>query len=264
MRVIIAFVRRAAHDRFVYRLDFWLSMVGVFIMMYATHSIWTILYRQSPNAFGMDIERMRTYGVLGVLLLIVMDPAETIQWYIAEQVRTGTLELDLLKPLDFMFHMFSSNIGTLGVVLWTQFAPGLILAWLVLDFRPPPNAQAAIYFIISLALGYLIYFFLSFIMGLLSVVTMDIRSYSWAYYSLVRFTSGQVVPLWMFPAPLGAILGALPFQAVFYLPMSLYIGAYEGSLARALSVQLAWVVVLFLASRLFWARVQQRITIQGG
>jgi ABC-2 type transport system permease protein len=163
-----------------------------------------------------------------------------------------------------MFHMFASNFGTLGVVLWSQLAPGLVFGWLVLDFRPPASAQAALFFVISVALGYLIYFFLSFIVGLLSVVTLDIRSYGWAYYSLVRFTSGQMVPLWMFPAPLGAILSALPFQAIFYLPMSLYIGVYEGNPVRAIGAQLAWVVALFLASRLFWARLQQRITIQGG
>jgi ABC-2 type transport system permease protein len=264
MRVMKAFIRRAFATTFIYRLQFWLYIVGMFIMMYATYSIWSILYKQSPNAFGMDVERMRTYGVLGVMLMIVMDSAEMTQWYIAEQVRQGTLELDLLKPLDFMFHMFCSNAGALISEIAVVLLPSLVFAYLVLDFKPPADANAALGFVASLALGYLIFFFANFIVGLLSIVTLDIRSYAWAYNSLVRFTSGQIVPLWMFPAPLAALMGALPFQAVFFVPMSIYIGAHEGSIAGALAFQSAWAVGLFAVARLFWARVQRRITIQGG
>jgi ABC-2 type transport system permease protein len=70
--------------------------------------------------------------------------------------------------------------------------------------------------------------------------------------------------MWMFPGPLRAIVGALPFQSVFFAPMSLYIGAYEGSAIQALGSQAVWAIVLFALCRLFWARVQRRIAIQGG
>jgi ABC-2 type transport system permease protein len=264
MRVIRAFLRRAFKISFIYRLDFWLSMLGIFVMMYGTYSIWSVLYKQSPNAFGVNVEQMRTYGVLGVLLMLIMESAMETQYYIAEQVRQGTLELDLLKPLDFMFHMFSNNVGTLGVMLLTWFLPGLTFAFLVLDFQPPAGAGAALGFVASLFLGYLVFFFANFIVGLLSIVTLDIRSYAWAYNSVVRFVSGQIVPLWMFPGPLAAIVGVLPFQAVFFVPMAIYIGAYEGTILGALTFQAAWALGLFLAGRLFWARVQRRIAIQGG
>lgn len=264
MKILHAFIRAAFHNAWIYRLDFWLITPGLFIMMYASYSIWSILYQQSPHAFGMDLERMTTYGVLGILLIPVMRSAMRIQYYIAEQVRLGTLELDLMKPLDFMFHMLSRSVGDLGVALLTRGVPGLIFAYLFLDFRPPASAQAGLAFLASLALGYLVIFVLSFLMGMLSIVTLDIRSYAWAYHSLVRFASGQVVPLWMFPPTLAVIAAALPFQAVYFVPMSIYIGAYEGSLGNALLSQAAWAAGLFLAARLIWTRVQRRVTIQGG
>jgi ABC-type uncharacterized transport system permease subunit len=46
--------------------------------------------------------------------------------------------------------------------------------------------------------------------------------------------------------------------------MSLYVGAYEGSVAQALGAQALWAVVLFALCRFFWARVRRRIAIQGG
>jgi len=264
MNVLFAFIRAAFHNAWIFRLDFWLITPGLFIMMYARHSLWSILYQQSPHAFGMGLERMTTYGVLGVLLIPIMRSAMRIQYYIAEQVRLGTLELDLMKPLDFMFHMLSRSVGDLGVELLTRLAPGVLFAYLFLGFRPPISVQAGLAFLVSLALGYLVIFVLSFLMGMLSIITLDIRSYTWAYNSLVRFASGQVVPLWMFPPALAAIAAALPFQAVYFVPMSIYVGAYEGSLKNALLSQAAWAVGLFLAARLIWARVQRRVTIQGG
>jgi ABC-2 type transport system permease protein len=264
MKVLYAFIRAAFHNAYIYRLDFWVGLLSTFIMTYATHSIWSILYQQSPDAFGMNLERMTTYGVLGILLMQVLSSAMSTQAYIATQVRLGTLELDLMKPLDFIFHMFCRNVGEFGVRLLTRFVPGLLFATLFLDFRPPPNLQVALAFLASVVLGYLVFFGANFIIGTLSIITLDIRSYAWAYNALVRFASGQMVPLWMFPPVLAAIAAALPFQAVYFVPMSIYIGAYEGSLLRLLLSQLGWVVGLFLVAWLFWTRVQRRITVQGG
>lgn len=125
MRIIYAFIRTAFHNTFIYRLDFWVRQVSVFIMMYAFYSLWSILYRQSPNAFGMDLERMTTYGVLGVLLGPIMDSATSTWWYIGEQVRMGTLELDLMKPLDFILHMLFRNLGEFCVTLFMRGLPSL-------------------------------------------------------------------------------------------------------------------------------------------
>ena len=77
-------------------------------------------------------------------------------------------------------------------------------------------------------------------------------------YSTIGFVDRSV------EQALAAIAAVLPFQAVYFVPMSIYVGAYEGSLENALLSQAAWAVGLFLAARLCWARVQRRITIQGG
>jgi len=264
MNILRAFIRTAFYDAFIYKVDFWLAIPILFVRMYASYSIWSILYQQSPDAFGVGVEQMTTYGVLGVLLLTVMDAAQHIQHYIAMQVREGKLELDLMKPLDFMFHMFGRSIGIVSVLALARLLPSLILAVLFLDFRPPVSLQAGLAFLLSLVLGYLIFFCASFMFGLLSIITLDIRSYDWAYRAIIRFVSGQIVPLWMFPPVLAAVAAVLPFQAVFATPMSIYIGLYEDGLSKVLLSQLAWLIGLLVAARFFWLRVQRRITIQGG
>jgi ABC-2 type transport system permease protein len=264
MKILYAFIRTAFHDAAIYRLEFWAWVLSTFIMMYASYSIWAILYRQDPNAFGLDLARMTTYAALGMLLAPMMEAAAIPQYYIAERVRQGTLELDMMKPLDFIVHMLYRSLGAFCVQVLLIGLPGILFAALFLGFQPPASWQAGIGFAISLVLGFLVLFGLSVLMGMLATVTMDIRSYNWAYWSLVRFTSGQLVPLWLFPPVLGTIIAALPFQAIFFVPLSLYIGAQPGSVQAALLSQAAWVAGLFMLGYLVWSRVQRPIVVQGG
>jgi len=264
MKVLYAFIRTAFHNAFIYRVDFWVRLLSIFIMMYASYSLWTILYRQIPDAFGMDLETMTTYGVLGMMLVSFVDAASNVSYYIAEQVRMGTLELDLMKPLDFIVHMLFRNLGEFFLLLVTNGLPGLLFAYLFLDFKPPVSPEAGVAFLISLFLGYLVFFGISFLMGMLSIVTLDIRSYSWVFWSVVQFASGQLVPIWMFPPAFAAVILALPFKDIYFAPMSIYVGAQQGSIAEILLSQVVWAIGLILASWLVWLRVQKRITVQGG
>jgi ABC-2 type transport system permease protein len=108
-------------------------------------------------------------------------------------------------------------------------------------------------------------FHLNFLLGSLAVVTLDIRHISWAYYSVVRFFGGQMIPLWLFPPFLAWLAGALPFQSTYFIPMSIYIGNLSGAEAiQAIGFQLVWLVVLVLLSRLLWNWAHRRLVVQGG
>ena len=232
--------------------------------MYATYSLWSILYLQNPDAFGMTREQMTTYGVLGMMLAPTLNSASFVQFYIGEQVREGTLELDLLKPLHFIFHMFSRHLGLFVVSLFLQGLPAYAFAALFLDFGLPSTPALGLAFALSVFLGYLINLAISLLIGMLSVVTLKIDSYAWAYFSLERFASGQIVPLWMFPPALAGFVSVLPFKDIYFVPMSIYIGAADGQVGRLILSQLAWVAGLYACVLLFWSRVQRRITVQGG
>ena len=86
---------------------------------------------------------------------------------------------------------------------------------------------------------------MNFILGLLSMVTMNIRNINWGYNALLRFFSGQMVPLWIFPSVLGVISDFLPFRCIYAIPMSIYIGNYARTdMLGALTVQFTWIVTL--------------------
>lgn len=263
MKIFWSFTRQAFHNTVIYRFDFWLQLVSVFLMMYSVHWVWTILYNQRPGAFGVDLGQMVTYGVLGMALEAIFHGGP--QYYMALQVRTGAIDTDLMKPLDFHLHMLARSMGEMLFRFSVLSIPSLVIGYSLLDLKLPPSASTGFLFGVSLLLGYLVLFHLNFLLGSLAIIILDIRSIGWAYNALVRFLAGQMVPLWLFPQFIRVLAEVLPFKSIYYIPMSIYIGKLSGvATVQAIGFQAIWLVVLLFVSRLAWSRVHTRLVVQGG
>ena len=98
--------RRLRHTS---RFNFFAEIFLTFLRMYGIYWLWRILYTQRPGAFGVDLNQMVTYGVLGMALEIFVWSRP--QMYISRQVKSGAIDTDLMKPLDFHFHMLARSTG---------------------------------------------------------------------------------------------------------------------------------------------------------
>jgi ABC-2 type transport system permease protein len=79
------------------------------------------------------------------------------------------------------------------------------------------------------------------------------------------FFSGALVPVWFMPDALQVIIRLLPFQAVTFLPASIFVGEVSGGAAlRPILVQVAWIGILVVACAFTWSRAQRKLVIQGG
>lgn len=263
MKVFWAFTRQAFHNSAIYRFEFWLRLFSIYILMYCVYWVWRTLYTQTPGAFGVSLEQMVTYGILGMALEIFLDVGP--EWYMAQQVRTGAIDTDLMKPLDFHFHMLARSSGEMLFSLGILAVPAFLIGHYLFGLRLPSTLIDGLLFLASLIFSFLVFFHLSFLLGSLTVITLDIRSIAWAYFSLVSFFSGQIVPLWLFPDALRRIAELLPFQAIYFIPMSIYIKTVSGNEAlQALRLQAFWTILLVLFSRWAWNKVHARLAVQGG
>ena len=185
MRLFWSFTRQAFHNTAVYRFEFWLQLVSSFFMMYSVYWIWNTLYTQSPGAFGVSLDQMVTYGILGMALETIFHPGRGPQNYMASQVKTGAIDMDLMKPLDFNFHMLSRNFGEILFRFTTLAIPSLVIGYLVLDLQLPVSLSNGVVFCLSMLLGYYVLFSLNYMLGMVAMVTLNINSINWAYNSLV-------------------------------------------------------------------------------
>jgi ABC-type uncharacterized transport system permease subunit len=263
MKLFWAFTRQAFHNSVVFRVEFWLRFLSIFLWMYTIQWVWRTLYTQRPGAFGVDLEQMVTYGVLGMALETFMDVGP--EWYISQQVRTGAIDTDLMKPLDFHLHMLARSTGEMLFSLSVLALPTFSIGFVFFGLQPPASLEAGLLFTVSITLGFLVLFHLGFLLGTLVLATLDIRSIAWAYYSFISFFAGQMVPLWLFPPALRAVAEVLPFKSAYYIPSSIYIGSFTGQEAlQAIGFQLTWVIILTLLARWAWSRMDARLVVQGG
>jgi ABC-2 type transport system permease protein len=161
--------------------------------------------------------------------------------------------------------MLARSAGEMLFSLGILALPTFVAGYYLFNLRLPGDPVTSLQFVLSVILSFLVFFHISFLLGTLTIVTLDIRSISWAYYSMVSFFSGQIVPLWLFPDVLRKISEVLPFQAIYAIPMSIYIKRISGSTAlQGLGLQVIWTIVLVFISRWAWTQVHKRLTVQGG
>ena len=263
MKLFWAFARQNFHAVAAYRFDFFLRASSILVLMYGIRWLWITLYTQRPGAFGVSLGQMVTYGVLSMAIsnLFFTGPP----YYMAQQVRTGAIDLDLLKPLDFHFHMLARSTGEMLFRVVVLALPGMLVGYVLFDLQLPADSKTGLLFVVALFLGYLVSFHLDFLLGTLALVTLEIHSIDWAFHATSRFFSGQFIPLWLFPGVVGTVANVLPFRSIFFVPLSIYTGALSGrDIGQAINFQLLWLFILWILSRWMWGRVQARIVSQGG
>jgi viologen exporter family transport system permease protein len=120
-------------------------------------------------------------------------------------------------------------------------------------------------FFISVIFSFFIVAAINFAVGTLAIRLKSILGLLRAKYFLLELFSGLLLPISFFPRPFQLALQVLPFQYVSYIPVLLYLGKIQGAgIARALGLQLFWVVAMLMIGHAMWRWSARRITIQGG
>lgn len=264
MKVTLSFFRQAFNVAKVYRLQFWLQIFANFMAMYGMHFLWGALYARNPGSVGgLTRESVITYGVLSMAMESIMGASP--EYYMGALIRTGAVDTELMKPIDFQFQLFARHLGLFCSNLLFFVLPASLLGFWLLDLQPPASAGAGLLFVLSMGLGFLIIFGIGFLLGLLAMITMSIESIRWAYSAVIMFFAGKMVPLWLMPDAVRRVAELLPFQGINYIPVSIYAGQMTGSAAyQGLLVQAIWAVVLLGLGRLGWSRMHARLVVQGG
>src|SRR5690606_36279479 len=125
---------------------------------------------------------------------------------------------------------------------------------------PPPSA-----FCFSFAPGYIILFGTTFLVGILSFRTLNLWGIQHTYHGLMMMFSGMWIPLWFYPDWLRAVTDILPFRAVFFTPLAIYVGHTTGSaLWLSIGQQIVWAIVLTGLCHITWVRTDRHLVVQGG
>lgn len=267
MRCYSAFLRQQLRALTLYRFEFFVKIIYGLIAMYGARCLWVALHVQNPDLLERSLPSMVTYAMLAMALDIVFYPSgdNSVDKYMSERVRSGSIDIDLLRPVNFQLQQLYRNSSYVFTVTVILVLPACIIGILFFDMQLPASLTHTLAFAMSLVLAYLVLFSMNFLLGLVSMITINIKHISWAYRSMIGLFSGKLIPLWIFPSEMQGLINLLPFRCVFDIPLNIYTGELNGSvLFWQMLLQLFWTIVLWCSGQAVWLIVRKRLTVQGG
>ncbi len=246
-----------------YRGRTFMTLLANLIWVLMLYYLWQTVYAGNGTIQGFTWTQMRSYILLSYAINML------VSFYSAGRmmapVRTGEIAQDLLRPLDYLTAQFAMTLGAAVIEGGLSALVTLSLGLFAFGLLPPVSPAALACFLLSIALGFLIKFLLTFLTTLICFWTVNALGLLWAQTAIINLFSGALIPLAFFPTGLRTLAAWLPFQGIVYTPVSIYLGQIQGpALWQALGLQVAWVLLLWLAARLFWGRAVRALDIQGG
>lgn len=254
-------IRITARQVVAYRANIVFSLIGFALQLYVTRSVWEAVYAGRSQVDGITADTLLVYltiASLGSWFLPQM-AAYTIQ----ERVLSGDVALDLVRPFGFLKQVLAQDIGTAF-----SFAPFLVVfvpAAMVVGSLDPPSLGNGLLYLVSFGLAFMVNSLIAIHLGLLAFWIQQVNGIRAMVGVMTGFLSGALVPLWLMPDAVRFVFRLLPFQALAFLPASIYSGQVGGwEVLGPLAVQGLWIGILLVTVNWIWRRAQDRIVIHGG
>src|SRR5262249_20034218 len=247
---------------FAYRVDLIFELLTLLLQIFLLKAVWVAVYAGRGSVGGIDQVDLIAFLTIANLQIWVMP--RVIAGFLAERIREGQIALDLMRPVSFIEQLLVGEVGaTAGFVPFVVAA--LPVAMLVGGLRPPVSVGAGGLYLLALAWASRGNGLRDLLLGLAAFWTTEIWGITTIYAFVNSFFAGALAPLWFFPPILRAIANVLPFQAVGFIPVAIYLGKLDGAtLISAIALQALWVVLLSLLAQLVWQRAIRRVVVQGG
>lgn len=180
--------------------------------------------------------------------------------HIRDSVRSGNIATELARPMDYFSYRVSSDYGSQVYSLIFRGLPvGLMLSRA--GFYIPKNPATWGWFLLALSLGGYIGILLSYLVGITSFWTTEIRTAHWVITTLAYGLGGASMPVEALPLLVEKMTRLSPFPCVSYYPARIYL---ELSGPEVVWPCVIWSIGLTLLARKVTALARAKLEVQGG
>ena len=261
LRAFPTLLRIGFAESVAYRAEFlvWVFAYSMPIIMLA---LWSEVAREAPvGRFG---EKQFQAYFLGTLIVRLVTGAWVV-WELNTEVRQGTLQKRLLRPVHPLVTYLTENLAALPL----RFAAALpvllgTLLWLGGDIVTHDWLQALLVPVTLLG-AFLLTFLVMTCIGTLSLFWESSIALFDLWLGFYTVFSGYMMPLELFPPSMRAVISRLPFRAMLAFPVENMLGLIGRREALSdLALQWSWVLFFLLATRVLWRVGMKRFGAFGG
>lgn len=262
MRTYIEFALKKFQIKMTYRLEFFMGIVNTVITILVYLCIYRVLYGEAKEIDGVTFSMVTTNFVISLGL---SNAFEYNEMFLQDKIHDGSISNEFLKPVSFILRLLSENIGEGMFKIIFNFLPALVITLLYTKLCPPKSILHLLVMMLSVGLGYLILWLISFIVQTWSFWLFSVWGIITIKNVFVRVLSGTLLPLWFMPDILRNTMKYTPFESIYFTPVQIYLGQLQGTeILYKMLTQVIWIAILFLIAEAFWKRGTKKLVIQGG
>lgn len=265
MSLVGTLTRISFQDAIQYRAEAFVWFLYDFMPPLMMLFLWLAAFESQSTVGGFDRSTMLGYtlGTMVVRTLLVTH----VEWAISEEVRLGKLSTHLVRPFNPWLFWFCDQIAWKGMrallllpvfagcVVWL--APELGTPRLELSLLPP--------LVLAIAMGFVLSFFIKACIGFAAFWVTDVFGLMALFDVVTWIVGGTLIPIDLLPSWLQTFAAFLPFQYIYYLPLSIALGRMEAADAwRWVALEAGWTVVMGLLAYSLWRRGLVRYEAVGG
>ena len=282
-----AFTTNALKEKYTYRFKALMWSLSTLFNMLVQYYLWRSVYEEvNGNFLGVTQEEYLVYISFGVVFYNVISCMENMN--IAEDIKSGNIAMNLCKPINYKTMVFFRHLGSkagefIGLI------PLILVAFLLTNNTSFDLFRLAL-FSISTLFAFLLMFSFYYMVGIFTFWTTNYWGIQFLTNSIMRLFSGQLVAI-EFSHQLGSgevvlsglsilqnpffttfftllekLAYCLPFQSMYYTPMSILSGIIKTprDIGAHIVLQIIWLLVLNILTAIMWKRAQRKIMILGG
>jgi ABC-2 type transport system permease protein len=182
---------------------------------------------------------------------------------IGEAVKSGDIAYTLNKPYSYPLFQWANTVGTSLVRFVINFFVGVATV-LVLTRTVEGSLPGFLGFVVLALLSLVLDAGISVLIGMCAFVIEEVRPLDWMYQKLVFTIGGMFIPLDVFPDWLRAVSSLLPFKYLVYAPARTFVRFDPNFFVESLAGISLYIVVLYAAIYVLYARGARRLAVNGG
>lgn len=250
----------AFKKQFAYRIPVVVTLIGSIVSVYIQIALWSYLYKNDMR----NIEYMISYIVISNFISCLYEP--NLAKDIEARFRTGDLAIDLIRPANVSLVFWGQAIGiAAGKFVLRGMPVSIIFALLYRDSLALIKFGHIGSFLFVSVFSTIIHNSLFFSIGYLSIKTNAIWPYVRIVNDTIRFVSGSVIPLKLFPEMFRKLLHFLPFGMLYSFPIELLLGELAvRSMREGFLLLVLWALLFALLEKVMYNVLSKGIAIQGG
>lgn len=268
VRVYLPFAKSEIQRAMSYRTNFFMGTIAGLIQVFVTYYLWLAIFKSSSqnSINGFTVSDMIIYVFISNITARMV--GSSVDMIIGSEVVKGDIAINLIRPINYRVRLLFQAIGSalykfiaVSLPIWI----GLIVVRFLTVHELPPSFTIILLYLGSSILSFLILFLFNFCFGMLSFYVTYIWGLRMCKNSILRFFSGEIIPLAFFPLWFQNFMNYIPFGAINYTPVMIYLQKLMGvQVIKAISIQVVWIAILLLLSHFVWNKATKKLMILGG